>query len=271
MHINEHTSIAYLIKQHPKALEVIVSLAPGFSRLKNPWVRKLMAGRTSIGMAADIGGCNVSDFFEKLSSLGFIYTPATKSSGHKTTEVNSLSLERIPKDNFIELDVRPMLSQGIDPLATIMKTLATLDKTQGLKIINTFIPSPLIQVLGKKGYSHKVEKISDSQYVTSFFPENSVEIEIPHDSKASGADFMQKLAEFKSRYVELDVRHLEMPQPMTKILETLSSMPDDHILYVHHKRFPVFLVPELKELGYAMKHVEQEDGVDIIIYKFNPI
>ena len=48
--------IAALLKQHPDALETIVTLSPDFKKLK-PILRKLMAGRTSIAMASKIGGC----------------------------------------------------------------------------------------------------------------------------------------------------------------------------------------------------------------------
>ncbi len=63
--INANTKIAYLLKQHPDALEAIISISPKFNKLKNPLLRKLMAGRTSISMASKIGGCTVNDFFEK--------------------------------------------------------------------------------------------------------------------------------------------------------------------------------------------------------------
>ena len=69
--INANTKIAFLIKQHPDALDAIVSLSPKFEKLRNPILRKLMAGRASIAMASKIGGCSVSDFFVKLKDLGF--------------------------------------------------------------------------------------------------------------------------------------------------------------------------------------------------------
>src|SRR5690606_27196399 len=57
MLINPQTKIATLLKHHPDALETIVMLSPDFKKLRNPILRKLMAGRTSIAMASKIGGC----------------------------------------------------------------------------------------------------------------------------------------------------------------------------------------------------------------------
>jgi hypothetical protein len=72
MQINSKTKIADLLKFHPDALEAIITLSPDFKKLRNPVLRKLMAGRTSIGMASKIGGCKPEDFFEILKPLGFV-------------------------------------------------------------------------------------------------------------------------------------------------------------------------------------------------------
>jgi hypothetical protein len=52
MLINSQTKIAALLKHNPDALEAIVPLSPDFKKLRNPVLRKLMAGRTSIAMAS---------------------------------------------------------------------------------------------------------------------------------------------------------------------------------------------------------------------------
>ena len=71
MTINANTKISTLIKQHPDALEAIVSLSPKFTKLRNPILRKVIAARTSIAMASKFGGCTTDDFFNKLQPLGF--------------------------------------------------------------------------------------------------------------------------------------------------------------------------------------------------------
>ena len=71
MKINAATKIATLLKHHPDALETIVSISPKFEKLRNPLLRRLLAGRTSIAMASRIGGCKVRDFFEQLKPLKF--------------------------------------------------------------------------------------------------------------------------------------------------------------------------------------------------------
>ena len=61
MTINANTKIAKILKQNPEALEAIISINPKFEKLRNPLLRRLMAARTSIGMASQIGGFNVEN------------------------------------------------------------------------------------------------------------------------------------------------------------------------------------------------------------------
>jgi hypothetical protein len=66
----------------------------------------------------------------------------------------------------------------------------------------------------------------------------------------------------------VDVRHLEMPQPMMTILEAIEKLPEDHALFVYHKRIPVFLLPELRErkFDYRIKEIAPNE-VRLLIFK----
>lgn len=59
--------------------------------------------------------------------------------------------------------------------------------------------------------------------------------------------------------VTVDVRELSMPMPMMMILGKLDDLPEGHALFAHHKRIPVFLLPELEERGF--EHRVREGAV----------
>ncbi len=67
---------------------------------------------------------------------------------------------------------------------------------------------------------------------------------------------------------EIDVRDLEMPMPMVTVLEELEKLSDGEALYVHHKRLPQYLLPELENRGFKLvtKPVD-ENNMKLIIYK----
>lgn len=108
MTINANTKIAAIIKQHPDALEAIVSISPKFEKMRNPILRKLMAGRASIGMASKIGGCSVNTFFEKLKPLGFEIDRSAMPVAEEKKEVPYF-ITSLKKKQVVELDVRPVL------------------------------------------------------------------------------------------------------------------------------------------------------------------
>lgn len=269
MLINEHTKIATLLKQHPDALETIVALSPDFKKLRNPFLRKLMAARTSIAMASKIGGCKPEDFFKALQPLGFEADIAGALPGEKETETTAIPdlLKSLPSQKIISFDVRELLSGGNDPLRQIQQKVKELKQGEALKIINSFEPVPLIKLLEKQGFLAYVNPVNNNLIETYFYKSGNAGIPEPETAAPSG-DWEEMLKRFENRLEEIDVRHLEMPMPMMTILETLETLSDEKALYVHHKRIPVFLLTELKDRNFDYRVKEVREGeVFLLIFK----
>jgi|GEM_PF-6123362 len=49
MIINGDTKIAALLKANPDALEAIIGISPGFKKLRNPVLRKILAAKNTGG------------------------------------------------------------------------------------------------------------------------------------------------------------------------------------------------------------------------------
>lgn len=269
MLINEQTKIAVLLKNHPDALEAIVSLSADFKKLRNPVLRKLMAGRTSIAMAAKIGGCTPEDFFRVLQPLGF--SVDRNKVFHNELEPKNKPipeyLKLLKPEQIVEFDVRSMLAEGNDPLKSIQQKVKALEPGQALQIINTFEPVPLIKLLEKQGFQTYVNYVEKDWIETYFYKtQSSGSAEVEADANTSG-DWEQIISRYKNQLQEIDVRHLEMPMPMMTILGELEKLPKEKALYVHHKRIPVFLLTELKERGfdYRIKEI-QHNEVYLLIF-----
>jgi uncharacterized protein (DUF2249 family) len=275
MVINEQTKIAALLKHHPDALETIVKLSPDFKKLRNPILRKLMAGRTSIAMASKIGGCKTEDFFKALAPLGFESDNTTVLPQENPVNKNAPKpeyLQRIQPDQLIGFDVRAMLAEGNDPLKQIQQKVKSLQPGQVLVIVNNFEPVPLIKLLEKQGFQTYVNFVDAETIETYFYKtvpataskeEISVGEEVPQSE-----DWDAIVARYENNLVEIDVRHLEMPMPMMTILENLEVLPKEKALYVYHKRIPVFLLTELKERSFDYRIKEIRDGeVYLLIFK----
>ncbi|MEO8415523.1 MAG: DUF2249 domain-containing protein [Ginsengibacter sp.] len=266
MIVNTNTKIVTLLKQSPGALEAIISINPKFEKLRNPLLRKLMAARTSIAMACKISGNKPEEFYAKLVPLGFVIDQ--DSEADKTDERPPLPafFTAIKPEDVIELDVRPIIDAGNDPLRLITEKVKALPDHGVLKIINSFEPTPLILLLKKQGFDYYSDMINDQLTETYFYKKEGAEISL--DETTHTTDWDHCMQKFSDKMQTIDVRNLEMPKPMLTILDALDHLPSETALFVYHKRIPVFLLPELKERKFDYRIKEVSDGlVHLLIFK----
>ncbi|MBI2729541.1 MAG: DUF2249 domain-containing protein [Sphingobacteriales bacterium] len=266
--INANTKIGTILKQHPGALDAIVSISPKFEKLRNPVLRKLMAGRASIAMASKIGGCSITDFFNKLKPLGFAVdkekVPAEKEMVNEKPDY----LINISTGQIITLDVRPVIEGGKDPLNLILEKIKSLQAGQVLQIINSFEPTPLMFLLKKQGFESYAEIINDNLVQTYFYKAFDAAPAETSSKETSAAGWDETVQRFEGKLQTTDVRQMGMPQPMLTILEALDNLPADGALFVYHKRIPVFLLPELAERKFDYRIKEISEGeVQLLIFK----
>lgn len=268
--IDANTKIATLIYQHPDALEAIVGLSPHFKKLRNPILRKLMASRTTIDTACRVGKIPLRLFFERLAPLGFV-----ASGTESTREVPGAEPRPLPEvvrslhpEKVVDLDVRPILGSGLDPLERILQEVRKLPAGHVLKVINSFEPAPLILLLKRQGFeAHAVHRDADT--VETYFFRSSEAVRIPKSElPVQGGSWAEVENRFGASMTRIDVRGMEMPQPMFAILDAIDGLEAGKALFVQHKRVPVFLLPELEERGieYALND-RGEGDVQMILYR----
>ena len=267
MMINAGTKIAAILKQNAASLDAIIAVSPKFEKLRNPILRKVMAGRTSLAMAAKVGGCTIEDFIMKLKPLGF-ETDTVTVVAPEEKKIFPAFITSLKNEQIIELDVRPVIASGKDPLSIIVQKVKTIQPGQVLKIINSFEPTPLMALLEKQGFISYADTIQPDWVETYFYKTHAVETTVKDIPAGSGEGWDMVLKQFEDRIKTIDVRHLEMPGPMMTILESLETLSADTALYVYHKRIPVFLLPELAERKFGYRVKEISDGeVHLLIFK----
>lgn len=282
MFINSNTRISDLIKYNKNSIDAIASIAKPLEKLKNPILRKIMASRVTIAEAAKMGGCKVSDIMRALQPLGFEFENKSILSPEESQERTKPEwLTKLDFSNIEDFDVRAILTSGDDPLKQIIKRFKDIKPGNSLCIINSFIPTPLVRLLEKDGVKTYTEIIHPNEYHTFFFKSLSVSIknkgEAIKEEASTDRVFMdnsERFTEIKKRFAnekikEIDVRHLEMPMPMQTILGELSALKTDEVLYVNHKRIPIYLLEELAEQDFQI-HVLTlgENDVKLLIFHF---
>lgn len=269
MKINSATKISQLINSNKQSIDAIASINPHFKKLQNPILRKVLAPRVTIKDAARIGKCDVSDFFKVLGKLGFEIEQELDSTNINQLYENEAVLDAITAGRMVSLDVRPLLEKNKDPFNTIMKQLKAVPEHHVLQIINSFEPTPLIRILEKKGYFCHVESTADQVKTYFLKPKMNGDDDRPITNNSTSIDDLLVLKEnFGQACHEIDVRDLEMPLPMVTILNELERMEANGALYVHHKKVPQFLIPELEDRKFKFHIALVDEGnVKLLIHR----
>jgi uncharacterized protein (DUF2249 family) len=266
--INPNTKIKDLLRfNEDLVIHALVELNKNFTKLHNPLLRKLFAGRVTIADACRVGGCSVDAFLLCMKNIGFDTEQETLIEINTQTAVEAGAINKV---NALELDVRPILSEGKDPLKIIIQNVGKLNDGQALKLINTFDPIPLYHVLAEKGFTYKTENPAPNTFITWFQKTNDrVKSKETETDKEDLKDFDALLNHFgEETIIRIDVRSLEMPKPMLLIMEKVDQLGSNEALFVNHKKVPVYLLPQLKEKGfeYAIKQIGEGD-IHLLIYK----
>ncbi len=298
MIINKNTKISKILKTYPESIDIIAAINPNFKKLQNPILRRSLATRVSVKDAARIGKIPVIEFLKSLEKAGY----QVDYTGADDKDQDSLNLmpPDFSKKEIVTLDVRPVINAGKDPFGHINKVAKTIKPHQVLLIINDFEPIPLIDYLIGKNFVHWLTQDNEGNYLSYFklncqkpgllkrlFGKKDIPCQY-HDvaqskktkskqhrqSNDTPADLVsfENFDRIKNKYQghlkEIDVRHLEMPLPMQTILENVEQLTPGEALFVHHKRLPQFLLPELKKrhFTYVSKDLNP-DNVQLIIYK----
>ncbi len=150
-------------------------------------------------------------------------------------------------DEFLELDVRPILRAGGEPFQAIMGAIQKLQPGQGLRLLATFKPVPLFGVLGKKGFSHEEREIGDGDWEVLFRPQDATADAGTPIARSDPAD----PSSWPAPSQHMDNRDLDPPEPMVRILAAIESMREGEVLSALLQREPAFLIPELDKRGHA--------------------
>ena len=154
------------------------------------------------------------------------------------------------EENVRFLDVRPILEAGGSPFPVIMAEVEKLEPGEALRLRAPFEPVPLYSVMGGRGFVRSPRQLTGEDG-TAYW-------EVLFSPLEEAADFAGGADEDDDGPMELDVRGLDPPEPMERVLATLEGLRYDDVLLVRHHREPQPLYPILAERGYS--HRAEEDG-----------
>ena len=163
----------------------------------------------------------------------------------------------------VHLDVREDIRLGQEPFARIMAAVRALEPGEVLVLRAPFEPVPLYRVLGQQGFAHRTEQRAPDDWSVCFYrpsPGGS-------DSESHQASGERSKARPEPRSPSVDVRGLEAPLPMMRVLEAVEHLAPGESVEILHERRPVFLYPQLDERGLLHETDEPAPGVVRIVIR----
>lgn len=152
--------------------------------------------------------------------------------------------------DYVELDVRPILVAGGEPLSRIIEAVASLRPDEGLRLLAPFRPTPLFGALASRGFMHQDREIGCGDWEVLFTP--------TADPAASTGE--NSVARWPSPLMHLDNRGLLPPEPMVKILRATEAMQPGEVMEALLDREPSFLFPQLVQRGHEWRGGIAPDG-----------
>ncbi|MCZ7558127.1 MAG: DUF1858 domain-containing protein [Bacteroidia bacterium] len=151
--INPQMKVGDLLDQYPELEETLISIAPAFSKLKNPVLRRTIARVATLQQAALTGNVPVHEVVNTLRTAA----GQTKDDDASQSPIAARDAESVPAwlsgaTERVEFDARPVLASGAHPLQEVFARLQQLPQGAVLDLITPFYPAPLVDAVRGKGW-----------------------------------------------------------------------------------------------------------------------
>jgi TetR/AcrR family transcriptional regulator len=151
---------------------------------------------------------------------------------------NAQDAAAIASQALLELDVRPLLDQGIDPLNRILLTLEKMPASGVLQITAPFQPTPLLSLLTAKGFGVDAREFENGEWKITVRGAQAAEV--------------------------VDLCELEAPEPMERCLLATAELKAGESWLALLPRVPQLLLPRLTERGLTYHYLDHPDGTALI-------
>ena len=260
-----------LLKTHPDILDEFARNHPVIHRILENTQNFHVAPRITWEMVAQMTDVSIDELMDKIyRRLGLQWQTTGQKSSYSNSAVESDFEGRKP----VELDVRPLVLDGVDPFKQINRALSALKQDEYLELVNVFEPVPLYEYLNRRGYVWSSAKEGSDWRVkiAQGFIESRNKAEmgevsyVDADRELLNQIFYVVEKASPERYCELDVRDLPSPEPLARIMECFRQEPPPLVVRVLHRRKPDLLLKVAAEHGMSVSAYEENGCTYVYIY-----
>ncbi len=158
--ITPQTIVGDLLNAYPELEDKLIEIAPVFSKLKNPILRRTIAKVTTLKQAAVVANISVAYLINGLRKAANKETIlVAEENTRQSAKPSWISKEKIKYEYDASLD----LENGIHPAGKVTKGILHLRDDEIYLLITPFIPAPLIKIVEEKGYKTYSESVDESK------------------------------------------------------------------------------------------------------------
>jgi hypothetical protein len=165
MLITPETKVAALLDQYPQLEDVLISMAPPFKKLRNPFLRRTVAKVASLRQAAAVGKLAVADLVNKLRAE--VGQPPMTEAGEQADSYFGPRPEWAAADKVVESIDERETDQNVMPLNPLIRRASKMADGEILELVTTFLPAPGIDLMRNKGYL--AWSMEDGELVKTYF------------------------------------------------------------------------------------------------------
>lgn len=165
--ITPKTTVAELLENYPQLEAVLIDIAPTFKKLKNPVLRRTIAGITTLQQAAFVDAVSIDVIINKLRGIIGQQEMTTMEIGNEYSGgiPSWFEIEKVTKS----FDARETIAAGGHPLGDVMGDLQSWETGKIYELITPFIPSPLLDKVKDLGFEIWTNKENDSLFRNYFY------------------------------------------------------------------------------------------------------
>jgi hypothetical protein len=170
--IKPETRIGALLECYPALEETLLRMAPEFSQLRDPLLRKTIAKVASLSQVAAIGKVSLPDMINALRRE--VGITEEFSSGPKEAVLSPEKPTWVATGRVAAvLDARPMLEAGEHPVQRVLAEGKKLEPGEIFVLITPFVPEPLIEAALKQGLRAWVREEAEAEVKTYLTPDGN--------------------------------------------------------------------------------------------------
>lgn len=149
--ITPKTKVGELLDAFPHLETLLIEMAPAFSKLKHPVLRKTIARVTSLQQAAAVGNVNAEEMILRLRQA--VGQDSDLNNAENQDYFSSEPPAWFHTDGIAKyFDAVDLINSGQSPMNEILSLSAKLETGAILEILTPFVPAPIIDMLRNKGF-----------------------------------------------------------------------------------------------------------------------